>query len=178
MTEGLKATKKLKRDKGSNPSDAAALPRRVTSPDSVEADCLVALMPDLRRFEAKEPNIHSSHTQQELQSTLAPIAKESCQPSKARMTEGLKATKKLKRDKGSNPSDAAALPRHATSPGSGETRCSSIQNQRNGERLKFSSQCFLPKSISENAFMEALKARTQALAPLCKWWRFTYLLSV
>ena len=120
MTEGLKSTKKLKRDKGSNPSVAAALPRRATSPDSGEADYLTALMPDLRRFLAKEPNIHSSHTQQELQSTLAPIVKGSCQPSKARMTEGLKATKKLKRDKGSNPSGAAALPRRATSPDSGE----------------------------------------------------------
>ena len=40
---------------------------------------------------------------------LAPIVKGSCQPSKARMTEGLKATIKFKCDKGNNPSDAAAL---------------------------------------------------------------------
>ena len=40
--------------------------------------------------------------------TLAPIVKGSCQPSIARMTEGLKAAKKLKWDKGKQPSDAAA----------------------------------------------------------------------
>ena len=71
-----------------NPSVAAALPRRATSPVSGEADYLTALMPDLRRFEEKEPNIHSPHTQQELQNALAPIAKGSCQPSIARVTEG------------------------------------------------------------------------------------------
>ena len=49
MTEGLKATKKLKRDKGSNPSVAAALPRRATSPDSGEADYLTALLVGLHQ---------------------------------------------------------------------------------------------------------------------------------
>ena len=46
--------------------------------------------------------------------TLAPIVKGSCQPSKARMTEGLKSTIKFKCDKGKQPirRGGFAAPRH------------------------------------------------------------------
>ena len=53
---------------------------------------------------------------------LAPIAKGSCQPSKARMTDGLKAVPKLKRDKGKNQGVNASFGSHCQGELSAERR--------------------------------------------------------